>query len=83
MAADITRTARDDATDALTALEEAAHEVERWRAHLRRVVTEPTIPAALQARRSASIVAALVGEAHARTRAAVCGAEMPDDALTA
>jgi hypothetical protein len=81
MAADIPRTARDDAADALAALDEVEREIVRWRAHLVRVRDEPSLPAALQARRPADIVAALVREAHHCTRLAAWDAEVPGDAL--
>jgi hypothetical protein len=83
MAADIPRTAADDALDALRKLDDAEREIHSWQAHLQRVAAEPGLPATLQARRSAGIVAAVVGEALAHTRSAVCHAEVPVDALPA
>jgi hypothetical protein len=81
MAAHVTRTAHDDALDGLRKLDDAEREMRSWRAHLERVAAEPSLPATLQARRSAGIVAAVVGEALAHTRSAVCHAEVPADAL--
>jgi hypothetical protein len=81
MAADIIRTARDDALDGLRKLDDAEREIRSWRAHLERVAVEPSLPATLQARRSAGIVAAVVGEALGFTRDAVCHAEVPAGAL--
>ena len=81
MACDIPRTARDDARDALAALDDAEREIVHWRAHLERVWGGGELPVALQARHCAAIVAALVSEADAHTRAAVRRAGVPVDAL--
>lgn len=83
MAAEIIRTAADDAHDALHKLEHAEREIRSWRAHLARVQAGAGLPVALQARRSAGIVEAVIGEAVAGTRRAVCHAELPVDALPA
>lgn len=83
MAADIIRTARNDALDGLRKLDDAERELQSWRAHLQRVAAEPSLPATLQARRSAGIVTAVVSEALGFTRDAVCHAEVPADALPA
>jgi hypothetical protein len=83
MAANIVRTAQDDAHEALQAIDQAQREIARWRAHLERVQAGAQVPVALQARRCASIVSALVGDATNRTADAVCHAELPADALPA
>lgn len=75
MAADIHRTATDDATDALAALDAAARELANWRAHLARVQRDPSFAAALQARRSAQVVAEVIADAVKNTRRAVCHTE--------
>ena len=81
MACDIPRTARDDARDALAALNEAERELVHWRAHLQRVWGGGELPVALQARHCAAIVAALVNDAEAHTRGAVRRAKVPAEAL--
>jgi porphobilinogen deaminase len=83
VAADIVRTAPDDAHDALRALDQAEREITCWRAHLERLQAGAQVPVAMQARRCASIVSALVGDAVNRTADAVCHAELPADALPA
>jgi hypothetical protein len=83
MAADIVRTAPDDAHDALQALDQTEREIVRWRAHLERLQAGAQVPVAMQARRCASIVSALVSDATDRTADAVCHAELPADALPA
>lgn len=75
MAADIHRTATDDATDALAALDAAARELANWRAHLARVQRDPSFAAALQASRSALVVSGVIAEAVVSTRRAVCRSE--------
>jgi hypothetical protein len=81
MSAEILRTSRDDALDGLRKLDDAEREIRSWRAHLERVAAEPSLPATLQARRSARIVAAVVGEADGLTHDAVRHAEAPLDVL--
>jgi hypothetical protein len=83
MAADVIRTAAEDAHDALMALDQAQREITHWRAHLERVQAGAQVSVAMQARRCASIVSALVGDAVNRTADAVCHAELPADALPA
>jgi hypothetical protein len=83
MAAEVIRTAPDDAHDALRALDQAEREITHWRAHLERLQAGAQVPVAMQARRCASIVSALVGDAVNRTADAVCHAELPADALPA
>jgi hypothetical protein len=83
MAADIPRTASDDAADALRKLDDAALEITRWQAHLKRIRDGAELPVAMQARRVAWIVDALVGEAAEYTLDAVCHAAGPADALLA
>jgi hypothetical protein len=78
VAANIHRTATDDATDALAALDAAARELANWRAHLLRVQRDPTFPAALQARRSAQVVAGVIADAVASTRRAVCHTDVDE-----
>lgn len=69
MAADIARTATDDALDALTALDAAARELGNWRAHLLRVVADPAAAgSAQQARSCAGRVAGVVDDAMAHSR---------------
>ena len=81
MACDIPRTARDDARDALAALDNAERALVHWRAHLERVQAGGELADALQARRVGRTVTALVNDAEARTRGAVHRAEVPADAL--
>ena len=81
MAADIIRTAADDAADALRKLNDITREIPQWQAHLERVRDGAELPVAMQARRCAWIVDALVGEAAEHTRDAVCHAVVPVDAL--
>jgi hypothetical protein len=65
------------------ALDQAEREITHWRAHLERLQAGAQVPVAMQARRCASIVSALVGDAVNRTADAVCHAELPADALPA
>lgn len=82
MAMDIARTAADDARDALTALDDAEREIYRWRQHLERVQASGNLGAAMQARRCASIVTAVVGGAMDCTRDAVAHADLPTGTLS-
>jgi hypothetical protein len=79
MAADTPRTVADDAADALTALDAAARELDNWRAHLTRVVADPTPGVTMQARHSSRIVAGIVADAVARTTDANYRAQRQDD----
>jgi hypothetical protein len=86
MAADIPRTARDDARDALRKIAEAELALYILRQHLERVLIvgpEAKLAATLQARRCAGIAAGVVGEARQLTADAVRHAEVPTDALPA
>jgi hypothetical protein len=72
MAADITRTAADDATDALAALTALERELVNYRAHLERIRRGGELATALQARRSAAVAAGVLTDAVTRTHHAVC-----------
>lgn len=77
MAADIPRTAGDDAHAALRKLDDAEREIRSWRAHLRRVIAEPEVPVAMQAVRCATIVTAVVDEARGLTHDALLRSAVP------
>jgi hypothetical protein len=86
VAANIPRSARDDARDALRKVAEAEYALYILRQHLERVLivgAASELPATLQARRCAGIAAGVVGEARQLTADAVRHAEVPSDALPA